>query len=80
MGIKIAGVIINKYPEDKDDVAVKTAPRLIEDYSNAKILGIIPEIKNFQYIKPGDLIDIMINCVDIEKVFGLRIPKLNLEY
>ena len=79
-GIKIAGVIINKYPEDKDDVAIKTAPRLIEDYSNAKILGIMPEIKNFKYIKPGDLIDIMINCVDIEKVFGLKIPKLNLEY
>lgn len=80
MGINIAGVIMNRYPEDKDDIAIKTAPRLIEEYSDAKILGIIPALKNFDTITPGALIDIFINCVDIEKVFGLKIPKLNPEY
>ena len=56
----------------------KTAPRLIEEYSDAKILGIIPEIPNFSSVKPGEIIDIFINNVDIEKVFGIKIPKLNI--
>lgn len=78
MGIDVSGVIINRYPEGTTDAAIKTAPRLIEEYSDAKILGIIPEIPNFSSVKPGEIIDIFINNVDIEKVFGIKIPKLNI--
>lgn len=78
MGIEIAGVIINRYPEGTEDIAIKTAPRLIEEYSDAKVLGIIPDIKSFENIKPGELLNIFINSVDIEKIFKIKIPKLNL--
>ena len=77
-GLDIAGVIINRYPSGTTDIAIKTAPRLIEEYSDSSILGIIPDIPNFENIKPGALINILINSVDIEKIFRIKIPKLNL--
>lgn len=67
MGLDIAGVVINRYPQGTNDLAIKTAPRLIEEYSDVSILGILPDIPNFDEIKPGALINIFINSVDIEK-------------
>ncbi|MBS4760453.1 MAG: dethiobiotin synthase [Clostridium sp.] len=78
MGLDIAGVIINRYPEGTQDAAIKTAPRLIEEYTDVNILGIIPDIPDFDTVKPGFLINIFINCIDIEKIFRIKIPKLNL--
>ena len=78
MGLDIAGVVINRYPQGTNDLAIKTAPRLIEEYSDVSILGILPDIPNFDEIKPGALINIFINSVYIEKIFRIKIPKLNL--
>lgn len=77
-GLNIAGVVINRYPQGTSDIAIKTAPRLIEEYSDASILGIIPDIPNFDNVKPGALINILINSLDIESIFRIKIPKLNL--
>ncbi len=77
MGLQIAGVIINRYPEGTNDIAIKTAPRLIEEYSDAKVLGIIPELRNFNNLRPGELIDVFINNADLEKIFDVEIPKLS---
>lgn len=76
-GLNVAGVIINKYPEGSTDMAIKTAPRLIEEYSDAKVVGIIKNITE-RKITPGLLIDTMLNSVDLEKIFNIRIPKLDL--
>lgn len=78
LGLDIVGVVINRYPHGTSDIAVKTAPRLIEEYSDVNILGILPDIPNFEEVKPGALINIFINSVDIEKIFRIKIPKLNL--
>ena len=77
-GLDIAGVVINRYPQDTDDIAIKTAPRLIEEYTDVSILGIIPDIADFDNVKPGALIDVFVNSVDIEKIFRIKIPKLDL--
>ena len=77
-GLDVAGVIINRYPQGTNDPAIKTAPKLIEEYSDATILGIIPDIKDFKNVKPGALINILINSLDIEGIFRIKIPKLNL--
>ena len=77
-GLDIAGVIINRYPLQTNDIAIKTAPRLIEEYSDVDILGIVPEIPDFRYVKPGALINIFVNSIDIEKICRIKIPKLNL--
>lgn len=78
-GIDIAGVIINKYPEGTNDIAIKTAPRLIEEYSDAKVVGIIKDL-NSSKITPGLLIDTMLNSVDLEKIFNIKIPKLDFGF
>ena len=78
IGLDIAGVILNQYPTSTNDIAIKTIPRLIEEYSDANILGIIPEIPNCDIAKPSDIINVFINSVDIEKIFRIKIPKLNI--
>lgn len=78
-GIEIAGVIINKYPEITSDIAIKTAPRLIEEYSDAKVVGIVKNLDNAR-ITPGLLIDTMLNSVDLEKIFNIKIPKLDFGF
>ncbi len=77
VGVKCVGVIINKYPENTDDIAIKTAPRLIEEYSDAKILGIVRDFSN-ETISASVLIANMLNSVDLEKIFNIKIPKLDL--
>lgn len=78
-GIKIRGVIINNFPENTDNIDIKTAPRLIEEYSNAKVLGIIKKFPNVKNINPSDLITNTLNGIDIESVFNVKIEKLNVE-
>lgn len=78
-GINVRGVIINNFPEKTKDIAIKTAPRLIEEYSDAKILGIVKHFNNVEKLKPSDLITTILNGVDIESVFDVKIPKLDIE-
>ncbi len=78
MGIKTIGVVINKYPFYMNDIAIKSVPRLIEEYSDAKILGIVKEFPKRSQISPSELISLILNSVDIEKIFDVPIPKLSL--
>jgi dethiobiotin synthetase len=77
-GLKVSGVIINRYPENTDDIAIKTAPRLIEEYSDVSVVGIVKDFGSAASIKPATLIDSMLNSIDLEKIFGIKIPKLNI--
>ena len=75
-GINMRGVILSNYPQDCDDVNIKLMPRLIEEYTNTKVLGILPEFdKN---LNPNDLITEILNGVDVEGVFNVRIAKLQI--
>ena len=78
-GIKVRGVIINDFPENTDNIDIKTAPRLIEEYSDAKILGIVKKFPNAKNINPSDLITNILNGIDIESVFDVKIAKLDVE-
>ena len=71
IGIKFRGVILSNYPEVTDDVNIKLLPRLIEEYTNVKILGILPLFE--RNVNPNDLITEILNGVDIEAVFGIPI-------
>lgn len=46
LNIEILGVIISKYPVGTDDLAIKTAPLIINKISGIKILGLLPKIQN----------------------------------
>lgn len=76
-GIEICGVIVNMYPENTLDINIRTAPRLIEEYSDAKVLGIIKDFGKYTKLNAGILIDTILNNVDIEEIFKIKIPKLS---
>lgn len=78
MGIKVNGIIINRYPEDNEDIAIKTIPRLIEEYTDTKVVGIVKDLSKNYNITPSTIIDNVLNGVDIEKIFDIKIPKLNV--
>ena len=78
MGIKINGIIINRYPEGTEDMKIKTLPRLFEEYTKTTVIGIIKELDGYGENTPGSIIDNVLNGVDIEKVFDTKIPKLDV--
>lgn len=78
-GLKVRGVIINDYPENSNNLDIKSAPRLIEEYSDVKILGIIRHFEDIKKINPNDLITQILNGIDIESVFDVKISKLETE-
>lgn len=77
-GLKIRGVIINGFPEN-GSLDIKTAPRLIEEYSDVKILGIVKYFPEIKKINPSDLITNVLNGIDIESVFDVKIAKLDIQ-
>lgn len=78
-GLKIRGIIINDFPENVKSLDVKTTPRLIEEYSDVKILGIVKHFTSFKKINPSDLITNILNGIDIESVFNVKIAKLDIQ-
>lgn len=76
MGLDIAGVIINRYSVYSESAEVKSFPELIEKYSDAKILGLIRNFKG-RSVKSNTLFNEILNGIDFEEVFRIKIPKLH---
>ena len=74
-GIEIRGVVINNITEDCPKEMLTATTRVIEEYSNVSILGLIPHLGN--KIQPEDLITGVLNGIDIESVFKVKIEKLD---
>lgn len=77
-GINIRGVIINDYDETTCPAEVRTMPNLIETYTDTCVLGRFSHIENIQNVNPNDLIANILSGIDIEKVFNVKIAKLNM--
>ena len=77
IGLDISGVIINKYPVYSESPETKAFPSLIEKYSDLKILGLIRNFKG-KSVSASSLITEIINGIDIQEVFKMKIPKLNI--
>ena len=75
-GIEIRGVIINNIKPDCSKELLNAIPRVIEEYTNVKILGLLSHFKN--KLSPEDLIMNILNGVDVESVFNVKIEKLDL--
>ena len=75
-GVEIRGAILNDIPEFSSDKYIKTIPRLIEEYTDAKILGIVEHINS--NLTSSELISTILNGTDIESVFDIKIEKLGL--
>jgi len=75
-GAIVNGVVINNIKENENNKNLTTLVRIIEEYSDAKVLGMVPYMgKN---VVPEDLITGILNGVDIESVFNVKISKLEL--
>ncbi len=74
--IEIRGVIINNITKDCPKKHLASIPRIIEEFSNVKVLGLIPKLQD--KFSPEDLITAILNGVDIESVFNVKIEKLDI--
>ena len=77
IGLDIVGVIINKFQVYSESAEIKSFPALIESYSDVKVLGIIRHFKG-KGITVNTLISEIINGIDLQELFGIKIPKLNI--
>lgn len=67
--IEIKSVIISKYPNQTEDLAVKTAPKLIEYYSGIKIGGILPDFGSTFNL--DEAVDFAEKNLDLKTIFTL---------
>lgn len=73
-GIKMRGIILSNFPFKCDDINIKLIPKLIEEYTNTKVLGRLPIFN--KNLNPNDLITEVLNGVDVEEAFDIQIAKL----
>ena len=74
-GVEIRGVILNNIKNDCPKTLLTAIPRVIEEYTSVKILGIISHVEG--KLAPEDLITSILNGVDIESIFNVKIEKLD---
>ena len=74
-GVEIRGVILNNIKNDCPKTLLTAIPRVIEEYTNVKILGLISHVEG--KLAPEDLITSILNGVDIESIFNVKIEKLD---
>lgn|SRR5574344_132647 len=77
-GINVQGVVICKDENNTDEKELKNLPTLVEEYTEARILGIVNGTDTAK-VSANKLITETLNGIDIEKVFGIRIAKLSIE-
>ena len=75
-GIEIRGVVINNIPKNCSKLLLTSMSRIIEEYTNVKIMGLVPKLEN--KFPPEELINAMLNGIDIESIFNVKIEKLEM--
>ena len=74
-GVNLRGVVINNITNDCPASTLTSITRVIEEYSNANILGLLQHFP--KQVEPVDLISGILNGIDIESVFNIKIQKLD---
>jgi len=75
-GLTVRGVVINNITDDCPKEILTSITRVIEEYTNVNILGLLPNLG----VRPApeELITAILNGVDVESVFNVKIEKLEL--
>ncbi len=70
-GIPIIGVILNNY---RGGIAEETNPKIIEELTGIRILGIIPHDPEIctEHGEPGDIISLIEKNIDMEAIIGFN--------
>jgi dethiobiotin synthetase len=74
--LNLLGVIFTQYDDNSENLEHKYFPQIIKEYSAPNILGYLPEYENISEITPDMLISDILNNINIEEIFGLKIAKL----
>jgi len=74
--VTLSGIVINDYNENSSDLEMKYFPHLVKEFTGAKILGTLPHYENFENLSPQRLISDILNRLNIEDIFSLKIAKL----
>ena len=74
---RLLGVILNQYDEESENLEEKYYPQILKEFVSVNILGTIPDYNKIQTFAPELLIGDILNRVDIEQIFGVKIAKLN---
>lgn len=74
-GAIINGVVINNIKENENNTNLTSLIRIIEEYTNVKVLGLVPNLG--KKLMPEELITGILNGIDIESVFNVKIEKLD---
>lgn len=77
LGLDIRGAVINKYSVSSDSKEIKSFPNMIEKYTDVKILGLIRNFKG-KSVQANVLISEILNGIDLQELFNMQIPKLNI--
>lgn len=75
--VDFMGVILNQHNDQSDNLEQKYYPQIIKEISEYNILGSLPDYGDIMKLKPEVLIADVLNNIDIEEIFGLKIAKLN---
>ena len=75
--IKFMGIIINNHDYNSEEIEIKYFADLIKQYTKANILGLYPHYEDFSTLTPDKIIEETLNNFDVERIFGLKINKLN---
>lgn len=73
-GLTVQGVVINNIKPDCPKELLTSITRIIEEYSGVNILGLLPAVSDTN--SPNELITSVLNGIDIESIFGVKIEKL----
>ena len=75
----ILGIVVSGYPKGTIDPALKSAPQIISTFTGVEILAVIPKISGISYSDPKAemLIEAIIQNMDLEKVFRVKLPRLS---
>ena len=76
-GVNLLALIINDYDENSENIEEKYYPQMVKEFTGVNVLGSIPHYENFNALTPDTLIADILHNINIQKVFGLQIAKLN---
>lgn len=74
--VDFAGIILNQYNDKSENLEEKYFPQIIKEYTDAKILGMLPDYEKISSITPETLMADVLTNINIESIFGLEIAKL----
>ncbi len=74
--VNFAGVIVTQFDENSENLEKKYFPQIIKQFSDAKILGVLPDYG--ENIQPEVVISDILTKVNLEEMFGVKIAKLDV--